>query len=128
MFTGGVGVGAGGFGVGMGSVPGTPSTPVVDFEQIKKNLADQRAQFMARMQVEAQQQERQDALHIDNEVRRLRVQQQLSEDELIARKLQMQFEADDRRERFLRQQQSEADEAYAKQLQAQFESAAPTPR
>ena len=80
---------------------------------------------MARMQLEAQQQERDDALHIDNEVRRLRIQQQLSEDELIARKLQMQFEADDKRERFLRQQQLQADESYARQLHLQETAATP---
>lgn len=112
------------YGTSVGT-PGTPSTPVIDFDQIKKNLADQRQQFMARMQLEAQQQERDDALHIDNEVRRLRIQQQLSEDELIARKLQMQFEADDKRERFLRQQQLQADESYARQLHLQETAATP---
>ena len=55
----------------------------MDFEQIKKNLAEQRQQLMLGMEAEAQHQERADALKIDVEVWRLRVQQQLSEDEFM---------------------------------------------
>jgi hypothetical protein len=96
------------------------STPV-DFASIKKNLDTQRQQFIDRMHAQKVEQEMSDALQIDIEMRRLRIQQQLSEDELVARQLQMQFEAEDKREQFVRDRQREADEAYARQLQLQLQ-------
>lgn len=103
--------------------PQPPAQPAqsalpADLDSVRQNLEEQRRQFMARVEHEAEEQRRADDLEMEEQIRKLRMQQQQSEDEILAMRLQMQDESDYKRESFLREQQLEADAAYALKLDA----------